>query len=79
MNWRSFALGVLAVIVSIVLLVGGVLAVFGLPTGVFFTPTETGAAAGLDADEVEYEVVAEDLDVPCEVIPLGDGQYLVTE
>ena len=74
MNRRKIglAVGVIVLIVSLV-------AIFGLPTHLFFTPTETGASAGLSADEVDYEVVAEDLEVPWEVVVLDDNRYLVTE
>lgn len=68
-------LGVGVTILLLVLLV----AIFGLPLHLLFTPTGTGATPGLSADDVEYEVVAEDLDVPWEVVVLEEGQYLVTE
>jgi glucose/arabinose dehydrogenase len=54
-------------------------AVFGLPLHLFFPPTETGAAAGLSADEAEAQVVAEDLEVPWEVVVLEEDRYLLTE
>lgn len=79
MNWRHFGLGVgvtLGVLVGVVLVL---LVVFGLPTQVLFSPTGSGAAAGLSAEDVDYEVVAEDMDVPWEVVVLGEGRYLVTE
>ena len=71
------AVGALAV--GVLLLAALLAAVSGLPTGLFFTPTDTGASAGLAADDVEYDVVAEDLDVPWEVVPLDGDRYLVTE
>lgn len=63
----------------VVLLVGLSVAVFGLPTQLLFQPTETGAGSGLAAEDVDYEVVAENLDVPWEVVVLGEDRYLVTE
>ena len=75
MNWRRIGLvagGVLLVTLSLA-------AVFGLPTHLFFTPTDSGASAGLAAEDVETEIVAEDLDVPWEVIVLDEDRYLVTE
>jgi len=75
MRWRKLGLAIGVV----VLVLGGSLAVFGLPTQLLFQPTETAAAAGLSADEVEYEVVAENLEVPWEVVVLGEDRYLVTE
>lgn len=75
MDRRNIALGVGACVLLVVALV----AVFGLPTYLFFTPTETDAATGLSADDVEHEVVADELDVPWEVVVLEDGRYLVTE
>lgn len=79
MDWRSFALGVGAVALAGALCVVVFVAVFGVPTHLFFTPTETGAGAGLDAEDVDYEVVADDLDVPWEVVVLEEDRYLVTE
>ncbi|WP_226482473.1 PQQ-dependent sugar dehydrogenase [Natrinema amylolyticum] len=75
MNRRTIAIAVGATAVLLVSLV----AVFGLPLHLLFTPTETGAVAGLADDDVESEVVAEDLDVPWEVRVLEDDRYLVTE
>lgn len=75
MDWRKFGLA----LGGLLLLFGAAVAVFGLPTHLLFTPTETGAGAGLTADEVEYEVVAENLAVPWEVVVLGEDRYLVTE
>ena len=75
MNWRRIGIiggGTLLLIVSLG-------AIFGLPTQLLFTPTETGAAAGLTAEDVDSEIVAEDLDVPWEVIVLDDDRFLVTE
>lgn len=74
-NRRTIGFGVGATVLLLVLLV----AIFGLPFHLLFTPTETGSTAGLSADDVEYEVVAEDLDVPWEVVVLEEGRYLVTE
>ncbi|WP_336327902.1 PQQ-dependent sugar dehydrogenase [Halovenus sp. HT40] len=83
MNRRTFGIGVGAgvvatVLILIVVVVASVL-IFGLPVGQFFAPTETGASAGLSADNTDYEVIAEDLQVPWEVVVLDDGRYLVTE
>lgn len=75
MNWRALGIG----LVGVVLLVGLLVAVFGLPFHLFFTPTESAAAAGLSADDVDDEVVAEELEVPWEVVVLEEGRYLVTE
>ena len=75
MNWRRVG----AVAGAILLLVVSLGVVFGLPTQLFFTPTESGSSAGLAADDVETEVVAENLDVPWEVIVLDDDRFLVTE
>ena len=83
MNRRSFGIGfgagIAATVVALVLVVVAAVLVFGLPVGQFFAPTETGASAGLSADDTEYEVVAEDLTVPWEVVVLDDGRSLVTE
>ncbi len=83
MDNRSFGAGIgagaIATVVLLVVLVAIGVAVFGLPVGQFFEPTETGASAGLSADEVEHEVVAENLNVPWEVEVLGEDRYLVTE
>lgn len=83
MNRRTFGIGfgagIAATIVALVVLVVASVLIFGLPVGQFFAPTETGAGSGLSADAVEYEVVAEDLEVPWEVVVLEDGRYLVTE
>jgi len=79
MNWRPFGLGV-GVTLGVFLAAAVVLlAIFGLPTQLFFTPTDSSGAAGLSAGDVETEVLAEGLDVPWEVVVLGDGRYLVTE
>lgn len=75
MHWRKLGAGLGVV----VLLVGLSVVVFGLPTQLLFQPTETGAGSGLSAEEVEYEVVAENLEVPWEVVVLGEDRYLVTE
>jgi len=79
MDRRSFASGVGAAVLVVALCVGVLVAVFGVPTHLFFTPTETGAGAGLDAEDVDYEVVADDLEVPWEVVVLDENRYLVTE
>lgn len=83
MNRRTFGIGVgagvVATVVAIVLVVVASVLIFGLPVGQFFAPTETGASAGLSADDTEYEVVAEDLQVPWEVVVLDEGRSLVTE
>jgi glucose/arabinose dehydrogenase len=79
MNRRTLALGVGLGAVVTVLLAVVLVAVSGLPVHLLFAPTETGASVGLSADDVAYEVVAEDLDVPWEVVVLDDGRYLVTE
>lgn len=71
--------GAIATVVLLVVLVAIGIAVFGLPVGQFFEPTETGASPGLDAAEVEHEVLAENLNVPWEVEVLGEDRYLVTE
>ena len=75
MNWRRVA----ALAGGVLLLLVSLGAVVGLPTYLLFTPTESGAAAGLAAEEVETEVVAENLDVPWEVVVLDEGRFLVTE
>ena len=78
MNRRSIGIGIGAVIgtaLAVVLLV----ATFGSPMHLFFTPTETAAATGVSASDVEYEVVAEDLNVPWEVAVLDEDRYLVSE
>lgn len=75
MNWRRIGIaagGTFLVVVSLG-------AVFCLPTQLLFTPTETGAAAGVAAEDVDHEVVAEDLDVPWEVVVLDENRFLVTE
>jgi glucose/arabinose dehydrogenase len=79
MNWRHFGLGVGITLGVLILVVAVALAVFGLPTQLFFSPTDSSAASGLSAEDVEYEVVAKDLDVPWEVVALDEGRYLVTE
>ena len=71
--------GAIATIVLLVVLTAIGVAVFGLPVGQFFEPTESGASPGLDADEVEHEVLAENLNVPWEVEVLGEDRHLVTE
>ncbi len=75
MNRRTIALAVGGTI----LVAGLLVAVVGVPTHLFFTPTDTGAAAGLAADDVDDEVVAEGLEVPWETVVLDEGRYLVTE
>lgn len=75
MNWRRAAVAAGLVVILVVVL----LAVFGLPTHLLFPPTESGASAGLSAENAGYEVVVEDLDVPWEVVVLEEGRYLVTE
>ena len=79
MNRRSFGIGVVAGLVVSALLIAVLAAVFGIPLHLLFTPGETGAITGLSADEVDHEVVAEDLEVPWEVIVLEKDRYLVTE
>jgi glucose/arabinose dehydrogenase len=66
-------------VAAAVLLVVALVAVFGLPFGLFFQPTETAAGSGLAAEDIEHEAVAEDLEVPWEVVVLGEDRYLVTE
>ena len=78
-NKRSLAIGVAAGVVGTLVLAVVLAAIFGLPLHLFFSPTGTGAAAGLAADDVEHEVLADDLDVPWEVVVLEDDRYLVTE
>ncbi len=79
MNRRTLAIGVAGGVgISILLILVGA-AVFGIPLHLLFTPTETGAAPGLSAADVDYEVVAEELDIPWEVLVLDEGRYLVTE
>ena len=75
MNRRTVGLGVGGLVVALVAFV----AIFGLPLHLFFTPTGTEAAAGLSANETEYEVVTDNLEVPWEVVVLEDDRYLVTE
>jgi glucose/arabinose dehydrogenase len=75
MDWRKIGF----VVGGVVLLLGLAVAVFGPPTQLLFQPTGTGAGAGLAAEDVEYEVVAENLEVPWEVVVLGEDRYLVTE
>lgn len=75
MNWRSIGIGLGAIVLVVVLLV----ALFGVPFHLFFTPTESAAATGVSASDVEYEVVAEELNVPWEVVVLDDDRYLVSE
>jgi len=75
MNRRQIGVGVGLT----VLLIASVGAVFGLPTHLLFTPTESGAVAGVTAEDVDTEVAAEDLEVPWEVVVLGEDRYLVTE
>ena len=79
MNYRTFGLGAGAGIVGLLVVVLVLAAVFGLPLHLLFTPTETGAATGVSAEDVEYDVVAEDLEVPWEVIVLDENRFLVTE
>ncbi len=78
MNWRSIG-AVAGGILLLVLLAVSLIAVFGLPTHLFFTPTESGASAGLEAEDVEAEIVAGDLNVPWEVVVLDENRFLVTE
>ena len=54
-------------------------AVFGLPAQLLFTPSESETVAGVAADDVDHEVVAENLDVPWEVVVLDEDRFLVTE
>ncbi len=69
-----------AVAVGFTILLGvSAVAFVGIPTHLFFTPTETGATAGVAAEDVEYDVLAEDLDVPWEVVVLDEDRYLLTE
>jgi glucose/arabinose dehydrogenase len=75
MNWRRIGVAVGGTL----LLVVSLGAVFGLPTQLLFTPTETGAGAGLTAEDVDSEIVAEGLAVPWEVIVLDNDRLLVTE
>jgi glucose/arabinose dehydrogenase len=79
MNWRPFGLGVGVTLGVFLALAVVLVATFGLPTQLFFTPTESSGAAGLAADDAEAEVLAEDLDVPWEVVVLDEGRYLVPE
>jgi len=78
-NKRSLVIGVAAGVVGTLVLAVVLAVIFGLPLHLFFSPTGTGAAAGLAADDVEHEVLADDLDVPWEVVVLEDDRYLVTE
>jgi glucose/arabinose dehydrogenase len=75
MAWRTVGAGVGGFLVAVVLAA----AVFGSPAHLLFTPTETAGGAGLSADDVEQEVVADGLSVPWEVVALGEDRYLVTE
>jgi glucose/arabinose dehydrogenase len=75
MNRRRLAIGIAVTVVLVVAL----LAVFGLPFDLFFQPTGTAAGSGLAAADVEHETVATDLEVPWEVVVLGEDRYLVTE
>lgn len=75
MNRHRVAIGIAAVVVLVVALI----AVFGLPFDLFFQPTETAAGSGLAAEAVEHETIAENLEVPWEVVVLGEDRYLVTE
>ncbi len=75
MKWRAIGL----IIGGILLLTLSLLAIFGLPTHLFFTPTESDAAAGVAGEDIDYEIVAQDLEVPWEVVVLEDGRYLITE
>jgi len=76
MNYRKFGLGV--ALFSLIFLVGGFFVIEGI-VSYFFSPTETSAELGLSSEDVDYEVVSEDLDVPWEVLILDDGEFLVTE
>jgi glucose/arabinose dehydrogenase len=75
MNRRRIGVAVGVTVLLIVTL--GV--VFGLPTHLLFTPTGSGATAGMAAEDVDHEVVAEDLEVPWEIVVLDEDRYLVTE
>lgn len=75
MNWRSIGIGIGAAALVFALLA----ALFGVPLHLFFTPTESASATGVSASDVEYEVVAEELNVPWEVIVLDEDRYLVSE
>lgn len=76
---RSLVAGLGVGIVTTVVLLLALAAVVGLPLHLLFTSTETGAAPGLAAEDVDTEVVAEDLEVPWEVVVLAEDRYLVTE
>lgn len=76
---RSLAAGVAVGIIATVLIALVLAAIYGLPLHLLFLPTETGAVPGLEADEVDDEVVATDLEVPWEVIVLEEDRYLVPE
>lgn len=52
---------------------------FGPPVHLLFQPTDTDAEDGLDAEDLEVEVVATDLEVPWEVVVLDEDRYLVSE
>lgn len=79
MDRRTLAVGIVAGVAATLLVIVVLAAIYGLPLHLLFTPTETGATAGLSADDVSHEIVAEDLEVPWEVIVLEDDRYLVTE
>ncbi len=65
-------------IAAAVALLAAVLA-FGPPVHLLFQPTDTDAEEGLDAEELEAEVVATGLEVPWEVVVLDRDRYLVSE
>lgn len=51
-----------------------VLAIFGNPVYyIFFSPTDNSAAPGLNASNTDFEVVADNLEVPWEAQPLDSG------
>lgn len=79
MHWRSTGVGIGLGIAVAVLLVVTVALALGVPQQLVFAPQDTNTAAGLSADDVEHEIVAENLSVPWEVVVLGEDRYLVTE
>jgi len=79
MNRRSLGLGIGLGFVITLIIIGLLAAIFGIPLHLLFTPTETGAASGLTADNVDHEVMTEDLEVPWEVEVIGENRFLVTE
>jgi len=76
MDYRKFGLAV--ALLGLIFVIGGFFVIEGL-VSYFFSPTETSAELGLSSEEVDYEVVSEDLEVPWEVLTLDDGRFLVTE